>query len=364
MNKSDAPSTDVPRTFRTDDGSDAPGGEPGAAATGGGGLPDRPLLRYVLRRLLAGAATLLAVSFLIFLGTNALPGNVAEASLGRNPDPARLAELEQRLGLDRPLLVRYADWLGDAARGHLGDSAAQLAHGAKSAPISDIIGTPLWNSLVLGGIAAVLLLPLALLVGTAAALRAGRLTDHLLSFGALCLGALPEFVLGTFLIALLFNQLDLLPPVSLVPPGSSPLARPSALVMPVLTLLCATLAFCARQIRAGVIESLKQDYVRMARLNGIGERRVIVRYALRNSLASSVQTYAQAVQYLLGGIIVVEALFGYPGIGNVLVHAVQVRDIPMVQAIALALAALYILINVLADIVVVLLVPRLRTEWT
>src|SRR6202035_1770202 len=189
----------------------------------------------------------------------------------------------------------------------------------------------------------------------------GRRVDLGVSYAALLLGSLPEFVLGTFLILIFFSQLHLLPPVALVPPGASPLARPSALVLPVLTLLGVSLAFCARQVRAGVAEAMRQDYVTMARLGGLRERRVVWRYALRNALAPSVQTFAQAVQYLLGGIIVVEALFAYPGLRSMLINAVQTGDETEVQAIALVLAAAYIVLNIAADLIVVLLVPKLRT---
>ncbi len=319
------------------------------------------LASFVVRRVLAGLVTLLVVSFLIFLATNALPGNVVEVVLGKNATPVRVAALEHQLKLDEPLLARYASWLGGVVHGDLGQSSAQLAQGARSAPIGGLIGTALRNSLVIAAIAALLLLPLSLLAGTVAAVRAGRPADYAVSYTALVLGSLPEFVLGTFLILIFFSQLDLLPPVSLVPPGTSPLDQPNALVLPVLTLLGVSVAFCSRQVRAGVVEALRHDCVTAARLNGIRERRVRWRYALRNALAPSVQSYAQTVQYLLGGIIVVEALFAYPGIGNLLVNAVQTRDVTEVQSIALVLAAAYIVINILSDLVVVLLVPKLRT---
>jgi peptide/nickel transport system permease protein len=155
--------------------------------------------------------------------------------------------------------------------------------------------------------------------------------------------------------------LDVLPPVSLVPPGESPLSDPQALVLPVLTLLGATLAGSTRMVRAGMVETLRSDYVQMARLNGFPERRVVSRYGLRNALAPAVQVFAQNIQYLVGGIIVVEYLFAYPGLGKELVDAVAIRDVREVQSIAILIAAFYILVNIVADLLVVLLVPRLRT---
>ncbi len=322
-----------------------------------------PLVRFVVYRLGAGVLTLLVVSFLIFLATNALPGNAAQAVLGKHAleNPAALASLEHRLNLDEPLLVRYGDWLSHFVQGDFGQSAVRLAAGADEAPISASIGTPLHNSLVLALVAAIVLLPLALGVGLMAGVREGKATDYSLSYVGLILASMPEFVLGAFLIVIFFSELNLLPPVALVPPGASPLDNVQALVLPVATLLGGSVAFCARQIRAGVVEVMHQDYVTSARLNGIRERRVLLRYALRNSLAPSVQSYALTLQYLLGGIVIVEALFAYPGVGQMLVNAVQTRDVTEVQAIALILAAAYIVINIVADLVVVLLVPKLRT---
>jgi peptide/nickel transport system permease protein len=217
------------------------------------------------------------------------------------------------------------------------------------------------NSFVLALATIIFLFPLSLLLGTIAAVYAGRPADYAVSYTSLVLGGLPEFVLGAFLIVIFFSEMKLLPPLALVPPGTSPLSHANNLVLPVLTLLGVSLAFSARQVRAGVVEALRQDYVKMARLGGIPERRVLWRYAVRNALAPAVQTFAQSMQYLIGGIIVVEVLFSYPGIGSLLVQAVSTRDVAEVQAITLVLAAIYIAINILADLAVVLLVPKLRT---
>lgn len=342
--------------------------ETGPAATGerGPGSPGRsrryPVVRFVARRLAAGLGTLLVASALIFVATNALPGDVAQVVLGRYATPSRLETLRAKLDLNEPLVVRYGQWLGNAVTGDLGESAVQLANGQGNAPVWHMIRTPLRNSAILALLTVILLLPLSLVAGTAAAVRASRPTDYVLSYSALVVGSLPEFVVGTFLIAVFFSWLNLFPPVALVPPGASPLSNPKALALPVLTLLAVSLAFSARQVRAGVIEALRQEYVTMARLAGIRERKVLVRYALRNALAPSVQTFAQSIQYLFGGIIVVEALFGYPGIGQLLVQAVSERDFTLIQGITLVLAALYIAINIAADLVVVFLVPKLRTS--
>jgi peptide/nickel transport system permease protein len=340
-------------------------GEPGTegpAALGDARARGRhPLMAFVVRRVAIGAVTLLVASFLIFLATNALPGNVAQTVLGRNAKPALIVKLDHELGLNRPVLSRYGTWVGGLFHGNLGKSAVAAVQGNPQTSVTSLIGTPLRNSLVLAVIAMVLLVPLALLLGTLAAVHAGRFGDYTVSYSSLVVGALPEFVLGTLLIVVFFTVFGLLPPVSLLPPGTSPFAHVNELVLPVLTLLGVSLAFTARQVRAGVLATLGEDYVTIARLSGLRERRVLWRYAMRNALAPSVQSFAQALQYLFGGIIVVETLFAYPGIGLALVQAVSVRDLTEVQGITLVLAAAYIAINIVADLIVVLLVPKLRT---
>jgi peptide/nickel transport system permease protein len=320
----------------------------------------RPLARFVLRRLAAAVLTLLAVSILVFAGTELLPGDAASAVLGKTASGEQLEELRELMGLDRPAAERYLDWLGGLLTGDLGNSAAGYASGAESSIWDDIRGN-VGNSLALALIVTAIMIPLALVLGVAAAVRAGRPLDHGISIGSLAVISLPEFVIGSLLILVFFSWLDVLPPVSLVAPGESPLAEPKILVLPVLTLLGATLAASIRMVRAGMVESLRADYVQMARLNGFPESRVIRRYALRNALAPSVQIFAQNIQYLIGGIIVVEYLFAYPGLGKELVDAVAIRDVRGVQSIAILIAAVYILLNLLADLLVVLLVPKLRT---
>lgn len=348
--------TTAPENATDTVGASGSDGEPAAR-------PNRhPVARFLARRLAAGVATLFVASALIFLATNALPGNVAQVVLGRYATPARVAALEKELDLNHPVIVLYGHWLGDAVTGNLGQSAVALANGAPSAPVWPLVATPLRNSAILALGTILFLIPLSLLVGAAAAVRAGRPTDLAVSYGALVIGSLPEFVIGTFLIAVFFSWLNLLPPVALISPGSSPLSNVNELVLPILTLLGVSLAFSARQVRAGVLEALSQDYVRMARLIGIRERKVLLRYALRNALGPSIQTFAQSIQYLFGGIIVVESLFNYPGIGRLLVQSVSDRDFTLVQGISLVLAALYIAINIGADLVVVFLVPKLRTS--
>lgn len=316
---------------------------------------------FVAKRLGAAIVTLLVVSILVFFATEILPGDAASAILGRNATPENLAEVQALMGLDRPAVERYFDWLGGLLTGDLGNSAAGYAQGGEL-PIWDDVKGKLANSFVLAAITSALMVPLALLLGVAAALRAERPTDHAISVTSLAVISLPEFVIGSLLILLFFSWLDLLPPVSLIPPGTSPLADPEKLVLPVLTLLGVTLAASIRMVRAGMLEVLGTDYVQMARLNGFRERLVIRRYALRNALAPSVQVFAQNIQFLIGGIIVTEFLFNYPGLGKELIDAVSIRDVREVQSLAILIAAFYIVVNLVADLIVFLLVPKLRTQ--
>jgi peptide/nickel transport system permease protein len=321
-----------------------------------------PAAAFVGRRLIAGVVTLLLLSVLIFLATTALPGNVAQVVLGRNASPARVAALERLLNINHPLPVRYVTWLWGLLQGNLGKSAVALAESAPQAHVSALIGSPLLNSLILGSCAAVLLVPLSIAVGVYSATRRGRAGDSIVSYGTIVFGSLPEFVLGTFLILILSLKLNLLPPIDSLAPGQSPFSEPRALILPVLTLLGVTLAFTARQIRASMVGVLNEDHVKMARLNGIAEWRVRLRYGLRTAVAPSIQSFAQAFQYLFGGIIVVENVYDYPGIGTTLVQIVQERDLTEIQGVTIVLAAAYVLINIAADLLVVLLVPKLRTS--
>jgi peptide/nickel transport system permease protein len=304
---------------------------------------------------------LLLASILVFGAVQVLPGDVAQVVLGRTATPDRLAAVRADLNLNDPVPVRYVHWLGGVATGDLGNSSAALAQG-QTLPVWDAIRTPLRNSLVLAVLTLLIFVPLCILLGTVAALRAGKRSDHAISITSLALSSLPEFLVGTLLIVVFFTQLDLLPPVSTIGPGQTPFSNPKELVLPVLTLLAVSVAFGTRLLRASIIDVLREDYVAMARLNGLRERRVIWRYALRNALAPSVQILAQMIQYLIGGIIITESVFNYPGIGSALVQAVLVRDPQVVSVVAMILAAIYIVVNVLADLAVVLLVPRLRTK--
>jgi peptide/nickel transport system permease protein len=319
-----------------------------------------PLLWYVVRRVGAGIVTLFVVSVLVFAGTEALSGNAAEVVLGKGSTPAQVAKLEKEMGLDKPPVTRYLNWAGGLVHGDLGNTAIGYAQG-EAVSVASRVDERLANSAILALVVFLVLVPLSLLLGVIAGVRAGKASDHAISLSTLGLISLPEFIVGSILILIFFTWLDVLPPVSLVAPGESPLANPDILVLPGLTLLGVTLGASVRMIRAGVSEAMRSDYVQMARLNGFGERKVLTRYALRNSLATSVQVFALNLQLLIGGIMITEYLFNYPGIGSELVAAVGVRDVTEVQSVVMIIAAFYVAVNIAADLIVVLLVPKLRT---
>lgn len=315
-----------------------------------------PLLAYALRRIAVAMLLLMLVSILIFAATQVLPGDAADQILGRSASAAQKAQLRRQLGLDRPLLAQYGSWIGGVLHGNFGRSIASHE------PVTAFISARLGNSVILALAALLVTLPVAVLLGTIAGVRRGRAADRAISTVSLGLIAVPEFVSGTILAVLLGVTLAWLPPTSIIPSGSGPLSDLKLLVLPALTLCLAGSPYIIRMLRAGVAEAIGSDYVQAARLNGISERRIVVWHALRNALGPTVQVIALTVQWLVGGIVVVETVFSYPGLGQGLVQAVEARDIPLVQSLTLLIAAFYILVNLLADIVVILLVPKLRTS--
>ncbi|MFI6317101.1 ABC transporter permease [Nonomuraea sp. NPDC050556] len=314
---------------------------------------------YVVKRVAAGLLTLLVLSVLVFVATSVLPGDAASALLGRQAKGEALDALRHEMGLDQPLPKQYWDWLTGLLHGDLGHSVTGYVAGADVSVWSQISGR-LTNSAVLAAVSFVLIVALSLLLGVYVALRKGRWQDHLISTATLVPAALPEFVLGALLLAVFVTWLDLLPPVSLITPGHNPLETPELLVLPVLTLIGVTVGASVRMIRAGMLEALQADSVAVARLNGIAEPKVIRRYALRNALAPGIQVFALIAQYLVGGLLIVEVMFGYPGIGKELVDAVTIHDNTEVRSVTMILAVFYVAVTIVADALVVLAVPKAR----
>jgi peptide/nickel transport system permease protein len=337
------------------------------------------MLRILAYRAVVAVVTLLGVSVIVFAATEALPGDVANAVLGRDATPDQVALIEQRLGLNQPLPERYGRWLLDLLRGDAGESlaasvtvggvqattpsvqtAAQPTAPPQGVPVTELIGYRLKNTAILALTTSLLLIPFSLILGLIAASRAQRVTDHFIGTVTLVLGSIPEFVLGTVLVLLFAVTWHVFPATSLIDQSRPYADQLEYLVLPVLALLASMLGQTTRMVRAGVLGVLNADYVQQARLAGLPARRVLRRYVLRNALGATIQVYAISVAWMFGGIVVVEAVFQYPGLGAGLVDAVSARDLPVVQAIALIIAAGYILINLVADALTVVVTPKLR----
>jgi peptide/nickel transport system permease protein len=311
--------------------------------------------RLIGRRLLFGLLTLFLVSVVIFVATEILPGNAARAVLGRDATPAALTAMEKRLHLDRPLTTQYAVWLGGILTG---DAGTSLVNGEN---VMAEVMPRVRNSLTLLVLAGIVGVPISLLSGILAASRRSGGFDTVVSVTALGLAATPEFVVG-FLTIILFatSVFHWLPPVSLVPPGTNVLARPQILVLPVLTLVLVIFPYLFRMVRGSMAEILQSDYVEMARLKGVGNTRIIFVHALPNAIAPTIQVVALTFAYLAGGVVLVEYVFAYPGIGQSLVYAIFSRDVPVIQFEVILLAAFYVGLNILADVATILVTPKLR----
>ncbi|WP_061710946.1 ABC transporter permease [Kocuria palustris] len=315
------------------------------------------MLSMILKRLAVSVLVLLAVSFVVFVFTLLLPGDPAQAILGQQATPERLEALRSQLGLDQPWWQRYFDWLGGILTGDLGVSAAT------GGSISALLGERIVNSLVLMAVAAVIAVPLGLALGTWAALRRGRASDTALNTGSMILASLPEFVVGIVLVALFSTTvLQILPSVTMAAPGTRVWEFPLQLVLPVAALVLVVVPYMVRMMRQTMTEVLSSGYVEMARLKGVPERQVILRHALPHAIGPVAQVVAMQLAWLAGGIVVIEVLFRYPGIGQAMVDAVNNRDVQVVQTISLLIAAFYVVVNLLADVVGILANPKLRTE--
>ncbi|HWN55706.1 MAG TPA: ABC transporter permease [Methylomirabilota bacterium] len=310
---------------------------------------------YVARRTLSIALVLVLISLIVFVAIHVLPGSAATLILGEYATPESLRALERDMGLDRPLALQYAAWMGGVVTGDWGYSLAMKQ------PVTAIVGLRLRNSALLAGFALVAVALIAVPLGTLAALRRGRWLDLAILTGSYIGISVPEFVTGMVLILVFAG-----PSLHLFPTGDyAPLAAGlrtwlSHLVLPALTLTLVLLAHVLRQTRSGLVEVLQSAYVRTARLKGATERRVVVRHALRNGLLPAVTVIALDLGYLMGGIVVVEEVFAYPGMGRLILYAIQNRDVPLLQVSILIVAATYAFANFAADLAYAWLDPRIR----
>ena len=307
----------------------------------------------IAQRLGLGLVTLLVISLLIFGATELLPGDFAQAVLGQAATPETVAAIRRQLGLDQPFHVRYLDWLGGALRGDFGTSLANPGRA-----VADMIGVRLGNTLFLAAYAAAMAVPLALLLGILAALWRNSPFDRAVNAGALTSISFPEFFVAYVLI-LWLGQSGLFPTMARLPAGIELGEKLWRTFLPALTLTLVVTAHMMRMTRAAIINLLASPYIEMARLKGLSPWRVVVRHALPNAIAPIVNVVAINMAYLITGVVVVEVVFVYPGLGQLIVDSVAKRDIPVVQAVALIFAAAYVLLNLAADVISTLSNPRL-----
>ncbi|HEX3063108.1 MAG TPA: ABC transporter permease [Usitatibacter sp.] len=310
--------------------------------------------RLILNRLGVGVLTLLVVSAIIFTITSLLPGDAAEEALGQSATPETVAALRAQYGLDKPGLVRYANWLGGLVTGNLGQSFTA------SMPVSDLIATRLPKSLLLAAVTAVVSVPLALAIGILAAMGRGGALDRALSLATLSMVAVPEFLVATIAVLVFAVKLRWLPALSNAVDIKDAGQFFRTYAMPVLTLCFVVIAQMARMTRAAVLDQLSASYVEMAVLKGAKPARVALRHALPNAIGPIANAVALSLSYLLGGVVIVETIFNYPGIASLMVDAVTNRDMPVVQACAMVFCFAYLLLVLVADLVAILSNPRLR----
>ena len=315
--------------------------------------------RAVLKRLGISVVTLWVVSVLIFIGTNLLPGDVAAILLGQMATPESLAALQAKLGIDEPGYVRYFMWLGNVVTGDLGMSKAGLAQGNASR-IVDILEPRIFNTLRLTGMVAVIAIPVALFLGLLAAMHPGTRLDRTVTFSTLSLISVPEFLVATFLVLILAVYLGWLPSIAYLRGSESGWDLIRALAMPCLTLIIVVSAQIIRMTRATVLNVMSSPYIEMAILKGVPRRRIILRHALLNAIGPIVNVIALNLAWLVGGVVIVEQIFAYPGLAKLMIDAVLVRDLPLVQACAMIFCASYVVLIFIADMASILSNPRLR----
>lgn len=308
----------------------------------------------IIKRVGLGLLTLFLVSALIFAGTQILPGDVASAILGQNATPEALATLRESLGLNQPVLARYFAWLAGFVTGDLGTSLANQQ------PVADLLWPRFWNTMALAAFAAVISVPVAILFGLITAVKRGGIFDRVVNIVALAFVSLPEYFLGLLLILFLSIRFNLLPSLADTYEGMTFLEWIQATALPALTLVLVTVAQMMRMTRTAVLSVMDQAYVETAYLKGLRTKRVVTKHALPNAAAPIVNVVAFNIAYLITGVVLVEAVFNYNGLGRFMVDAVSKRDLPLVQAAALVFGAAYVILNIIADVAAIALNPRLR----
>jgi peptide/nickel transport system permease protein len=311
---------------------------------------------YLLRRLGLAVITLFLLSVIIFFAGQILPGDPARAILGPLSAESAVRALDHQLGVDRPLLTQYASWITGMLRGSMGQSYQYQS------PVEPLLVAALLKSAKLAAFALVVIIPLGILGGVLAALYAGRPIDRIITLTGSSAAALPEFATGIVAAIIFSVELKLLPFPPQIQPGASFLSQLHALILPAIPLVLVLFGYIARMARAGTIEALESDYVRTATLKGLKRVVVIYRHVLRNSMLPTITVIATQTGYLIGGLVIVERLFNYQGIGNLIFHAANAKDFPMLEAAVLTVGLVYMVATVGADMLTTVLNPRQRTE--
>ena len=308
----------------------------------------------VFKRLALGVVILFAVSVLIFAGTEILPGDVAQAILGQGATPELLENVRTRLGLDQPVTVRYFRWLSTLTSGNLGTSMVS------GADIGELLGERVVNTAMLAFATALVAVPLSIGLGLLCALRPNGLLDRAISAFSLSLISLPDFLVAIVLVMIFSVKLGWLPAIANIKPDQAFLDVLRQMILPVTVLVFTVLAHMVRMTRTAVINVLSSPATEMAILKGVPRARLLFIHALPNALAPIANVVALNLAYLISGIVVVETLFNFSGLGRLMVESVTTRDIPVVQVCALLFCAVYVVLNLLADVVAILSNPRLR----
>ena len=310
----------------------------------------------IMRRLGLAVVTIFIISLIVFFGVEALPGDAATAYLGQLATDESLKALREEFGLNTPPLQRYVNWLGDLVRGDLGDSLSRRK------PVTELIGNRFRNTAVLAAAATIFAVPIAIVLGVIAGLTRDKWPDITVSLVAIISMTLPGFVIATVLIYIFAIRLDWFPAVTLIP-SDAPISQllPN-IVLPIITLTFVMVAHILRLVRTNMIDVMLSDYVQMARLKGVPMIKIVFHHALPNAMLPTINIIALTIAWLVGGVAIVETIFNYPGIGSLMIHGITDKDLPLIQGIAIILAAIFIVINLIADLLSLFLNPRLRTE--
>ena len=313
------------------------------------------MARLIIQRIGSAILTMILVSIIAFAATEALPGDSCTAFLGRQATPETLAVCRENRQLNRPIYVKYFEWVTSFARGDLGTSMMG------DRDIGEVVGSRLRNTVLLTVVSSVVGIPLAIFLGVVTGLMRDRFADVAISTTAIAAMTLPEFVTATVLIYFLSIQLDLFPAITILRTNATFMEVLPNIALPVITLVLVMTAHILRMVRTSVIDVMSSDFVQMAKLKGVPYWRIVFRHALPNAMLPSIPVIALTIAWLLGGVVIIEKVFNYPGLGNEMLEAIGDRDLPLVLAIAMLLAAVYVGVNFVSDLLTLILNPKLRT---